>query len=111
MNTIAGTWAGEGLYKVWSQEVFPTGIRSTAQGLTFGAARYVMAGVGLFTPTLVQRAPTLFMTILIALGAVATLIGLLWLPRLPRHGLRDGADPTVSDGARENTGTSLAEAG
>jgi inositol transporter-like SP family MFS transporter len=87
MNTIAGTWAGEGLYKVWSQEIFPTEIRGTAQGLTFGAARYVMAAFGLFTPTLVQNTPTLFMTVLIGLGALAAVTGLLWLPRLPKHGL------------------------
>ncbi|MFK4101543.1 MFS transporter [Streptomyces sp. NPDC019531] len=111
MNTIAGTWAGEGLYKVWSQEVFPTEIRSTAQGITFGAARYVMAAFGLFTPTLVQRTPTLFMGILIALGAVATLIGLLWLPRLPQHGLVDAnahepVDSVRTHKATEDTSTS-----
>ncbi|MFD9323836.1 MFS transporter [Streptomyces sp. NPDC060053] len=101
-NTVAGTWAGEGLYKVWSQEIFPTRIRSTAQGLTFGAARYVMAVFGLFTPTLVQDAPTMFMGVLIALGVVATVIGLLWLPRLPRHGLR---------GAQEENEENPADAG
>ncbi|MEU9448659.1 MFS transporter [Streptomyces sp. NPDC048277] len=107
-NTIAGTWAGEGLYKVWSQEIFPTGIRSTAQGLTFGAARYVMAVFGLFTPTLVQDTPTLFMGILIALGAVATVVGLLWLPRLPKHGLRAGEDRAAPGAAtREDSGASL----
>ncbi|MFF3501008.1 MFS transporter [Streptomyces sp. NPDC003247] len=98
-NTVAGTWAGEGLYKVWSQEIFPTRIRSTAQGLTFGAARYVMAVFGLFTPTLVQERPALFMGILIALGAVATVIGLLWLPRLPRHGLRGAHGDDAADAA------------
>jgi inositol transporter-like SP family MFS transporter len=112
-NTVAGTWAGEGLYKVWSQEIFPTEIRSTAQGLTFGAARYVMAVFGLFTPTLVQEKPTMFMGILIALGAVATVIGLLWLPRLPKNGLRDlpGNSPrdsepdAVTDAPRTESGT------
>lgn len=110
-NTIAGTWAGEGLYKVWSQEIFPTRIRSTAQGLTFGAARYAMAVFGLFTPTLVQGRPTLFMGILVALGIVATVVGLLWLPRLPRNGLRDqeaaGEPGTLSDAVPAQPGTSV----
>ncbi|WP_406445181.1 MFS transporter [Streptomyces sp. NBC_00631] len=106
-NTVAGTWAGEGLYKVWSQEIFPTGIRSTAQGLTFGAARYVMAVFGLFTPTLVQETPTLFMGILIVLGAAATVIGLLWLPRLPQHGLAGPEDGQVSGTAPTGSGASL----
>ena len=30
--------AGEAFYKTWSQELFPTMLRTTAQGLTFGVA-------------------------------------------------------------------------
>ncbi|MEU4659436.1 MFS transporter [Streptomyces sp. NPDC023723] len=110
-NTVAGTWAGEGLYKVWSQEIFPTEIRSTAQGLTFGAARYVMAVFGLFTPTLVEETPTMFMGVLISLGAVATVIGLLWLPRLPRNGLRDAPPGDAPGAGAVPADTSLTGAG
>jgi len=44
--------AGEAFYKVFSQELFPTMLRGTAQGFTFGAARTVLAGWSLLVPTL-----------------------------------------------------------
>jgi len=34
--------AGEAFYKVFSQELFPTMLRGTAQGFTFGLARIVV---------------------------------------------------------------------
>ena len=37
--------AGEAFYKVFSQELFPTLLRSTAQGLSFGAARIAVGTV------------------------------------------------------------------
>jgi inositol transporter-like SP family MFS transporter len=36
---IGAALAGEPFYKTWSQELFPTMLRTTAQGLTFGVAR------------------------------------------------------------------------
>ncbi|WP_079178204.1 MFS transporter [Streptomyces mangrovisoli] len=39
---VGSALAGEGFYKVFSQELFPTLLRSTAQGFTFGMARSVL---------------------------------------------------------------------
>ena len=39
---IGAALAGEAFYKVWSQELFPTLLRGTAQGITFGTARVVL---------------------------------------------------------------------
>ena len=41
-----GALAGEAFYKVFSQELFPTMLRGTAQGFTFGIARI---GVGIWS--------------------------------------------------------------
>jgi inositol transporter-like SP family MFS transporter len=110
MNTISGTWAGEGMYKVWSQETFPTEVRSTAQGFTYGIARYMMAAVGFITPVLVNRAPAVLMGLLAALGIISVIIAYAWIPRLPRHGLigqavPDDAEITVSRAAVDRTAT------
>lgn len=99
LNTIGGTWAGEGLYKVWTQEIFPTEIRSTAQGLTYGVTRYAMAAFGLFTPTLVANSPNLLMLILVGLGLAAAGIGLFWIPRLPRHRPENAPAQSTATGA------------
>ncbi|WP_326725169.1 MFS transporter [Streptomyces sp. NBC_00243] len=95
LNTIAGSWAGDGMYRIFTQEIFPTEIRSTSQGFTYGMARYCMAGFGLLTPALVAFSPTLLMLLLIGLGLAAAAIGLLWLPRIPRHGLNEQTPVTV----------------
>lgn len=39
---IGAAIAGEPHYKVWSQEVFPTMLRTTAQGITFAVARFCL---------------------------------------------------------------------
>jgi inositol transporter-like SP family MFS transporter len=47
-----GALAGEAFYKVFSQELFPTMLRGTAQGITFGLARIAVGVWSLFVPTL-----------------------------------------------------------
>lgn len=44
--------AGEAFYKVFSQELFPTLLRGTAQGITFGMARIVLGIWSFFVPVL-----------------------------------------------------------
>lgn len=46
--------AGEGVYKTISQEVFPTMLRGTAQGITFGTSRVVLGIWSFFVPTLAK---------------------------------------------------------
>jgi MFS transporter, SP family, inositol transporter len=65
-----GSLAGEAFYKVFSQELFPTMLRGTAQGFTFGIARTILGIWSFFVPILasagigqVASLLTLFLTI------------------------------------------------
>jgi inositol transporter-like SP family MFS transporter len=80
-------FAGEGLFKVISQELMPTMVRSTSQGVTIAVCRFAAAGFAFLTPTLlVDDARPLFMAMLI-FSIVTALVVCVWIPRLPRTGL------------------------
>jgi inositol transporter-like SP family MFS transporter len=49
---IGAALAGEPFYRVWSQELFPTLLRGTAQGITFCVARIVVGVWSFFVPVL-----------------------------------------------------------
>lgn len=49
---VGGALAGEAFYKTFSQELFPTMLRGTAQGFTFGVARTVLGVWSFFVPIL-----------------------------------------------------------
>ncbi|MCW5951152.1 MAG: hypothetical protein KIT69_02695, partial [Propionibacteriaceae bacterium] len=81
---ITAAFSGEGLYKVWTQEQFPTLLRSSAQGLTIFFCRALTALFALVTPLLAEANPSGLFSILAATSTIAWLIGLLWIRRLPR---------------------------
>jgi inositol transporter-like SP family MFS transporter len=69
---------------VWSQELVPTLLRSTSSGLTMAFTR-VIAGLAAFgTPALAIANPRLFFGLLFGFTVIASVIGLFWVPRLPR---------------------------
>lgn len=49
---VGAAFAGEAVYKIFSQELFPTMLRATAQGFTFGAARTILGVWSFFVPVL-----------------------------------------------------------
>ncbi|MFJ7997010.1 MFS transporter [Streptomyces sp. NPDC096310] len=67
--SAGGALAGEAFYKVFSQELFPTMLRGTAQGFTFGVARMCLGVWSFFVPTLAQ----------VGLGVVGGLLSLFLL--------------------------------
>ncbi|WP_432194287.1 MFS transporter [Streptomyces sp. bgisy027] len=83
ISGLGNSFAGESLYKVWSQELFPTLLRATAQGVTMAFARAVAGLAALGTPALALGHTQLFFGLLLAVTLVAALIGLAWVPRLP----------------------------
>lgn len=66
--------AGEAFYKVFSQELFPTLLRSTAQGFTFGIARTILGIWSFFVPIIasagIGEVAGLLMVFLIVSGGV-----------------------------------------
>lgn len=69
---LAGTaFASEGIMKVWTQEQFPTLLRTTAQGTIIAVARLFAAALATVTPLLVAWSASvfyLFLAIIIAVG-------------------------------------------
>ena len=54
---VGNTFAFEGIMKVWTQESFPTMLRSTAQGSIVAVARVAAALLASVTPALLQASP------------------------------------------------------
>ena len=82
-------WRGEPFYKTWSQEVFPTLLRGTAQGLTFGTARVILGIWSFFVPVLAEvgiRPVALMLTIFLAISGA---VGFLFLPNTAGKSLEE----------------------
>ncbi|MFI6436394.1 hypothetical protein [Streptomyces sp. NPDC050759] len=84
ISGLGNSFAGESIYKVWSQELFPTLLRATAQGVTMAFTRAVAGLAALGTPAFALGHTRLFFGLLFALMLVAALIGLAWVPRLAK---------------------------
>lgn len=82
LGAVAGAVAGEPVYKIWSQELFPTSHRSTAQGITIAFARLVAAAAALVTPLIISAGPQLLFGFLIVTSAAAYLIAIFWIFRM-----------------------------
>ncbi len=83
LSSIGGAFAGEPMWKIWSQELFPTLLRTTAQGATTFFTRVLAALAALVTPHLLEAGPdVLFMTLTGAVAAT-TLLGWLVIRRMP----------------------------
>ncbi|MFG2140203.1 MFS transporter [Streptomyces sp. NPDC048650] len=73
---IGQTMAGEGFYKTVSQELFPTMLRGTAQGISFGVARVFLGIWSFFVPTLASTGITTVAAFLTGCLLVCGVIGL-----------------------------------
>ncbi|MFI8893889.1 MFS transporter [Streptomyces paradoxus] len=83
LSGLGNSFAGEAVYKVWSQELFPTLLRATAQGVTMAFTRAVAGLAALGTPAFALGHTRLMFAVLFGLALVAAVIGLIWVPRLP----------------------------
>jgi inositol transporter-like SP family MFS transporter len=78
---FANTLAGEPHYKVWSQESFPTRLRSSAVGVSFGIARITSAIFLVFVPTLLLSGFTTLVVLMVAVTALSGVLGAVFRPR------------------------------
>ena len=63
--------------KVWTQESFPTLLRSTAQGAIISVGRFTAAGLAAITPLLLQSGVTVFYLLLTAFNVAG--LGVAWV--------------------------------
>lgn len=72
--------AGEAFYKVFSQELFPTMLRGTAQGFTFGVARIVLGVWSFFVPVLASAGIRPVAGLLALFLAISGVVGYFFMP-------------------------------
>ncbi len=83
LNTMMFLWlvgtvfAGEGMMKVWTQESFPTLLRSSAQGAIIAIARFGSAALALITPLVLSTGPRALFGLLMTCSAIAGLLALI----------------------------------
>jgi len=80
LASLGGTLAGEPFYKVFSQELFPTLLRGTAQGLTFGVARTMLGIWSLFVPVLANAGIRPVAALLMLFLAISGGVGFWFMP-------------------------------
>lgn len=80
---IIGFFQGFGaqsFFQLWSAEMFPTALRSTAQGVCFAIVRIVLGIFSFFVPILATTDFSVLAWILTGFLVVSAIIGWLWAP-------------------------------
>ncbi len=78
--SAGGALAGEAFYKVFSQELFPTMLRGTAQGFSFGAARVAVGIWSFFVPMIADISLPLLGGILAGSLFISGAVGFFFMP-------------------------------
>lgn len=95
---LFGVGAGIGqqsLFQLWSGEMFPTLLRSTAQGLMFGVVRICLGGWILLLPTVEKAGFSTLAVVLAALLLVSGAIGTAFAPSTRGQSLDEAATADV----------------
>src|ERR687889_183527 len=77
---IGAAIAGEPHYKTWSQEVFPTMLRTTAQGITFAFARLCLGIWSFLVPKTAAAGFSNVALILVIFLSISGVVGYLFMP-------------------------------
>lgn len=80
--SVGSAFAGEPIYKVWSQELLPTLFRGSAQGASIAFARFVAAGFATVTPLLLESHPSVVFALLTVIAVVTGVMGKWWVGRM-----------------------------
>jgi inositol transporter-like SP family MFS transporter len=89
---LFGAGAGIGqqsLFQLWSGELFPTLLRSTAQGFMFGVVRIALGGWLLMLPWVEDFGFKTLSVILFGMLLVSGLVGILFAPDTTGRDLRE----------------------
>ena len=86
---FGGALAGEPFYKTWSQELFPTMLRTTAQGLTFGVARLCLGIWSFFVPVLASLSIKPVALILMIFLIISGVVGFFFMPNTAGKSLEE----------------------
>ena len=98
---LFGAGAGIGqqsLFQLWSGELFPTLLRSTAQGFMFGVVRIALGGWILLLPVIQDAGFRTLSVILFGMLAVSGLVGVLFAPETTGRDLRETAERPARGG-------------
>ncbi|HWC83234.1 MAG TPA: MFS transporter [Pseudonocardiaceae bacterium] len=77
---VGSAFAGEAVYKIFSQELFPTLLRGTAQGVTFGVARTVLGVWSFFVPVLAGAGIRPVAALLSLFLLISAVLGFFFMP-------------------------------
>jgi inositol transporter-like SP family MFS transporter len=101
---LFGIGAGIGqqsLFQLWSGEMFPTLLRSTAQGVMFGIVRIGLGGWVLLLPTVQKAGFGALAIVLAAMLLVSGVIGIVFAPRTQGRDLAETGSEEVRTGLAE----------
>ena len=100
---LFGAGAGIGqqsLFQLWSGELFPTLLRSTAQGFMFGVVRIALGGWILLLPVVQDAGFRTLSVILFAMLAISGLVGIAFAPDTTGRELRETESAPAGRGLR-----------
>jgi MFS transporter, SP family, inositol transporter len=78
---FGGGFGAQSFFQLWSSEMFPTMLRSTAQGVAFAVVRIGLGIFSFFVPMLTATGFTTLAWILTGFLAASGIVGLIWAPR------------------------------
>src|ERR671917_445110 len=103
---IGAAIAGEPHYKTWSQEVFPTMLRTTAQGITFAFARLCLGIWSFLVPTIAAAGFSNVALILVIFLSISGVVGYLFMPNTAGRSLEEIEDEYYGGPRAETAATS-----
>jgi MFS transporter, SP family, inositol transporter len=98
LNALAGSCGQEQMYRVWCQELFPTMIRTTAQGLVIAVQKSLLGVWIFYVPRLSSGHFHAFTWVLVLATAGSVLVGVLFMPR-PKDNVLEASDEVAEPAA------------
>lgn len=81
LMSVGGGFGAQSFFQLWSSEMFPTLLRSTAQGVMFAVVRIALGVFSFFVPALTATGFTTLAWILVGFLVISGLVGFIWAPR------------------------------